>query len=492
VTLHAGGLIGLPAGVPNVTYDIACWRDLLVVVGLAAAACEARARRRAALGLGLLFMILAVGFWVAALARPYGVLDDPGITRWAADVSVAGWSGGDEGFVVGEPSKAGPWAALACRMGPDVVLLLPTVWPVLLLPAVALVIAGGWGRPEATLAAILWVAGGTGALETLRGVGFLPGLWARPGPSLLWLAALAVILVASRRLRRGDALVAAAVVAGWMAMGRRWPALGPADALMAITLDHHVWLVAGIAGLRRERDRAAMALVAVGALLALSRGFGGPGDVWAGAAFVRTGLVLGAALWLDRVSARLVSGLSDPARRMLDHWKFQPPRVLTGLALAVLLTGSFLAWWDPARIDPVAKAGLEPVPDALVEAMGWIREHTRREAAVLAHDDYAAAVAVLGGRRVLRAPGLVSPVDDERRLRLERAVFAGDPPATLRQRYGLRYVFVAPGQFREHGMDEPEDLERTGTVRLVYANAKGMRLYEIAAAHADAPAGAFK
>jgi hypothetical protein len=152
------------------------------------------------------------------------------------------------------------------------------------------------------------------------------------------------------------------------------------------------------------------------------------------------------------------------------------------------MAGGVLAWWDPPRIDPIAKASLEPIPPALADAMDWMRAHTDPQASVLAQDDYAAAVAVLGGRRVLRAPSLVVPVDDERRLRLERGLFADQPPAALLQRYAVRYVFLAPGQFREYGIEEPEDLERTGIARTIYANEKGMRLYEIA----GSPAKAFK
>lgn len=478
--LHAGGLFGIPVGVPDVTYDVAGWRDLLVVIALVAAACEARARRRAALGFGLLFAVLAIAFWVSALARPYGVLSDPATTRWAADVSVAGGAGGEEGFVTGEPSTAGRWASLARHIRPDVVVLLPTLCPLLIVPAAALAIAVLWPRRESTLAALLWLGGSSGALETLRGAGFVPGLWARPGPSVLWVLTLAALLAAARaRAIWITTAVAAAGAALWLALGHRGPALGPVEALLAITLDQHVWLAAGLLGIWRTRDRAAAALCGLGALLALLRASGGPGDVWAGAAFVRAGLLLGTALWLDEVSPRLVSPMPEAARRAFEWLRFSPPHVPTAVALAVVLTGSLLTWWDPVRTDPWARASLEPVPEALAQAMQWLREHTPPGACVLAHDDYAAAVSVLGGRRVLRAPGLVHPVDEERRLRLQRGVFAGDPPPALRERYGLTYVFLGPGQFREEGIEEPEDLERRGGVRLAYANAKGMRLYEI-------------
>ena len=478
MSLHPGALLGLPAGVPNATWDVAWWRDLVVLVGLASAWCEARGRRSAALGLAVAFGALAVGFWVAALGRPYGALVDPATTRWAADVAVAGWADGPDGFVAGEPSRAGAWGVLARRIGPARALVLPSVLPVFVVPAGALVLGLVWGRREASLGGILWVAGATGALDIVRGVAFVPGLWARPGPSLLWIASLGMVLAAGRARVRGLAPVAAAAVAlGWLALGRRWPALGIADALFALTLDQTVWLVAGVAGLRRSRDPAALALVAAGALLTLSRALGGPGDPWAGCAFLRVGLVMGAAGWLDGIT---MDGSQDPSGRWA-RGGILPARLPSAIAIAVLLAGGGLAWWDPPHLDPVAKASLEPFPEALVETMDWVRAHTPPEASILAHEDYAPAVAVLGGRRVLRGPGLVRAADEERRLRLERAVFAGHPPLPLLARYGLRYVLLAPGEFREYGLEQPEDLERSGGVRLAYANPKGIRLYELAA-----------
>jgi hypothetical protein len=497
VITRAGALLGLPPGVPDPVWHIAFWRDLLVVLALAAAAGEARGRRTLALGIATGFAVLAVGFWAAALGRPYAVLSDPGTTRWAADVAVAGWAGGTDGFVVGEPSLAGGWGGLARRLRPDLVLLMPTLLPLLVIPATAALIAALGPRPHSTqpptpmvagdLAAILWVAAGTGTLEMLRGLGFLPGLWARPGPAVLWMATVAFLLAAARTRSRAAPVVAAVLAAAiWIAVGSRGPEVRLADALLALTFDQHILLVAGLLGLRRTRDSAAGALVSVGAVLVLIRALAGIGDAWAGLALYRLGLLLGAAAWLDAFAAALP--VSERVRRMSERAGAVPARLPVALVVMVTMAGGVLAWWDPPRTDPVAKASMEPIPPTLAEAMDWMRAHTDAQASVLAPDDYAAAVAVLGGRRVLRAPSLVVPVDDERRLRLERGLFAGQPPAALLQRYGVRYVFLAPGQFREYGIEQPEDLERTGIARTIYANEKGMRLYEIA----GSPAKAFK
>jgi hypothetical protein len=480
VILGPGGLLGLPPGVPSPTWDVAWWRDLLVLVSLAAAWCEARARRGAALVFAILFALLAVGFWVAALARPYGLLIDAPTTAWAADVAVAGWAGGGDRFLAGETAASGGWTFLARHLRPELVLLIPTVMPLIVVPAASLAIAGLWGNREARLAAILWIGAATGALDVARGAAFVPLLWSRPRASLLWVATAAAVFVVARvRVpARVQAVLGALVVLAWTVLGRSGPDLGLADTAWALTLDSHLWLALGAVGLRRTRDPAASTLVGGGALLALVRAAGGPGDVWAGAAFCRLGLVLAAAPTVEAIASGLASGFDDRFRRAVARLGLLPDRLPQAVVVALVLAGGFLAWWDPARTDPIARGSLEPVSDTLMETMHWLRTNTPVEAVVLA-DDYAAAIPVLAGRRVLRAPGLLTAPDEERRLRLERTVLAGQPSPALLQRYGLRYVFIAPGQFRSAGIVEPEDLDRRDGLRLAYQNAKGMRVYEI-------------
>ena len=219
--------------------------------------------------------------------------------------------------------------------------------------------------------------------------------------------------------------------------------------------------------------------MAGGALLALTRALGGPGDVWAGAAFCRLGLVLAAAEWMAAEAPRLGTIVSETVRSAVARRGFVPDRLPIALVIAVALAGSLLAWWDPIRTDRVARESLPPVPEALREAMAWMRTNTVPDGAVVVADDYAAAISVLGGRRVLRAPALLPAPDDERRRRLQHSIFAGRPSPALLLRYGVRYVFVAPGQFREEGVTQPEDLDGNPALRLVQANAKGMRLYEV-------------
>ncbi len=118
--------------------------------------------------------------------------------------------------------------------------------------------------------------------------------------------------------------------------------------------------------------------------------------------------------------------------------------------MAVTLAGAFVTWWDPPRMDPLARTSLEPIPDGLADAMDWIRASTDPRGVFMAGEDYAPAVAVLGGRRVLRAPTLLTAADEERRLRAQRAVLSGRRVDDLLRRYGVRYLLLAPGQFRDH------------------------------------------
>jgi hypothetical protein len=484
VTPNPGGLLGLPPGVPDPLYDAGYWRDLLAFIALAAGAAEVAGRRRAAFAAGLAFGVLGTAFWVLALTRPYGVLVDPATTRWAADVTIAGWVGGEDGFLVGEPPGAGRfWLALARRISPALVLPLPTFVPLVLIAAGGLAIAALRGGRAAPLGAVLWLACGTGSLEAARGLGFLPSVWARPGPALLWLATMVAVLAVARLggPRKGIVALASLPILAWTALGARPPAAPAGDVLLAITLDQLPWLLLAALALRRERDSAVMALLAGGGALALIRAFGGPGDAWAAVAFVRLGAILGASSLFVTARDEIASRAGETA-----WW----PRWTAGAALALALGGSWLAWWDPMRMDEVARGSAEPISVALMEATGWLRASTPADAVVLADPEYAPAVAILGARRVLRAPGLLVASDDERRLRLERAVLAGSAPEALRRRYSLRYLLFVPGQFRKHGLEDPDEGAVRASFRQVYANARGIRVYEVGGA--ESPEGTFK
>ena len=88
-------------------------------------------------------------------------------------------------------------------------------------------------------------------------------------------------------------------------------------------------------------------------------------------------------------------------------------------------------------------------------------------------------IAVLGGRRVLRAPTLLVADDDDRRDRAEDKVLRGRALGKLGGLYGLTHVFIAPGDFLSFGIAGPEELEKRGRFRLRYRDSSELRVYEL-------------
>ena len=475
--LRPGALLGLPPGVPNVVFDVAYWRDLLVLLALAVGGAVARRRHGWALALAIAWAVLALGFWTLAMGRPYGVLQDPAATLWAAEVSVAAHAGGEDGFLAGEPPQHRGWAAASRRVGARPVLLVPTLLPLAVYPAIALLIAFLWGRPWAALGAILWMAVSTLDLDAVRGTGLIPLLWSMPSAGIVVAAAAAVTLAAGRWLPRPrPAAVAGAAVAIFCAvLVDARAALAPAEAIGVLLLDAAPWVALGLIGLWSRRDPAALGLAAGGAAALLLAALG-LADAVVACALYRAGLVLAA--------TPVIAGAADRAggvlRVPLPRGRAWSPdgAVVLGAIVAMTLAGSFLTWWDPPRMDPMARTSLEPIPDGLAEAMDWVRSNTEPQGTFIAGEDYAPAVAVLGGRRVLRAPTLITAADEERRFRAERAVLSGRRVDSLLRRYGVRYVLLAPGQFRNHRLAEPWGIESTG-LPLLYHSTSGLRVYEI-------------
>jgi hypothetical protein len=147
--------------------------------------------------------------------------------------------------------------------------------------------------------------------------------------------------------------------------------------------------------------------------------------------------------------------------------------------VALLVPGSFLAWWDPTKADPVAGASVPTLARALYEVTDWIRGETPPDAVVLASEDYAPAVASLAGRRVLRAPTLLAPPDEWRRIRAQAALLEGRDPQKHVARYGVTFVLIAPSEFAEHGLTSPDDLRAHDRLRLRYRHAEGYQVYEV-------------
>jgi hypothetical protein len=474
VTLRPGDFLGLPAGFPSLPGGAVALRYLLCALAVAWAMLLLRGRAAWAVLCGAAAVGLVMGFWAAALGRPYGVLIDEDLTRRAAQVAVAS---GASSFVPGVPLR--PTAATALvRAGvpADLTIALPTLAPVLVAPVLGLVLFLLWpARSQAALAASLWLAFSTSEAEAVRGAAFLPGLWSHPRAAILLVTTVVLVLSMERvRLPRPLrlALMVVYVATGALLAGRH-PAPPWADRLMLATLDEFPWLPLALVGARMGAPDAARVLAAAGGGLFV---LDAAGSAWAAHAAYRLGLLLLSVEPLDRISIALVGWLRERWPRLAS---FEPGHLGPAVLILLFVPGSFLARWRPPSLDEVAYRSLDPIPTSFSEGMQWVRSRTPAGAVFVASPDYAATLAVLGQRPVLRAPPLVTPDDDGARQRLEQRIVAAPIPRERVDRYGVRYLLFASGDEGWLGVRSSAELDAHPGLRLVYHD-RFMRVYELA------------
>jgi hypothetical protein len=475
--LRPGAVLGLPEGFPDPVYHLGVFRYLLFGLTLAWAAAVARARKGLAVVIAALYVAVAVGFWAVTLERPYGLFLDADTTRRAAAVSVAASGGGS--FLAGEPAERALWPVLA-RSGvpPGALILGPTFLPPLaLLASALLILALRTPRERGWLESLFWIAFSTGDLDAIRGFGLVPAAWAHPEGTLLFLVVAAGVLVLGRFLRgRPTIWPIAALPCLAIALAPAGSGHGPGELLLALTFDQGLWLPLALWGLVRDRDPVPRALVLGGAVVTVVSAFGLPFDAWTALAVYRLGVVLAAAAPVARACEAIGQRLSGRGAA-----PFAPSSAALGCGafLAVAVSASLPVWIDPLRQDPIAEASREPLSPSIVKAMAHVRDATPSDAVVAASPEYAPFVAVLAGRRVLRAPTLASAADEERRERAERLVLLGESEAPVVRRYGVSHVFVAPGDFRAYGLRAADELSAVARLRLVLTTEFGGRLYEV-------------
>jgi hypothetical protein len=465
-----GALLGIPEGLADAPADAVLLRYLLLLVAAGWAALIARGRLWPAVLAGTAFLEIVLAFWIASFGRPYGVLVDPEITRRAADTAVASL-GGDEGALAGEPLERTPATWLARRgLSSNLAIALPTVLPLLIVPALALLLASSSKpREEALLAASLWLAFSTAQGEAVRGAGFLPGLWARPAASVALVAAVAVAVTAGRARRRWVELGCGLLLAGaWSFVPPVGPPLPFAQRVLVATADQAPWLLLGGWGLLHGAPGGALALTVGGAAALLALPLVAPADAWGAQALCRLGLILAAASPLRRLLEAAVDGLWHgrpwPARLGQREWAGIAALILAGAP------GSFAARWDPGTLDTVAFASREPLSRNLAPAFRWLRENVPPDVTCMASPDYAPMVAVLAQRRVLRAPTLGERADDQRRRRAERMLLSGREPDLLR-RYQVGCLVFLDGDQGWLGILSPSDLSGVPGLTLRFADA---------------------
>jgi len=478
VTLRPGDLLGLPAPDEAAAVQIAL-RYVLLILALACAALFARGRRGLAVVAAMAFVTAALAVWTASLARPYGLFVDADITRAAAEASAAALPGGDDALS-GEPRPDSlPVRVVRWGVSPGYLIVWPSLLPLVVAPGLGLLIYLLWPGEAGAAAAVLWLAFSTPEPAALRGEGFLPGLWSHPAASVLLVAVTGAALAAGRI--RSRALGIALGVVATLALALTWVPQGHAappllGRLLAATFEQGPWLLLGLFGLARGAPAAARSLVLGGGVLYVL----GPraADTWATQSAYRLGLILAATapiLWLARGAATLLV-----PERLCRAAAGSPERFGFAVLVALTLPGCFTARWNPAALDPVVTASQAPLSTNLRPGLAWLRAHTPEDATCVASPDYAALVAVVGGRRVLRAPELWDPADDQRRRRAERMLAAGREPDLLR-RYQVGCVFFASSDVGWLGTTTREELDHVPGLRLGYADAF-TRVYTVTAA----------
>jgi len=477
--LSAAELLRLPPGEPDIDLHAGLLRYLLLALALLWVLAALQGRRAAFLLAGVVFVLVASGFWIAALGRPYGLFVDPEITRREANMSVAvAGAPPGESFLVDVPVARDGWISLAPSLRPRAwLLIVPTLVPLLVLPVLGVLVYLLWPRrDEALVATALCLLFSTGDLDAARGVGFVPGLWTHPGSALFLLLTVAVVL-ALGRLPVPEVVataLGAATTAAWIVVRAPFEGLDLADAALLLTLDQVPWCLLAAWAWPRGAAPAARAMIIGGAaLVVLSAGPVGV-DAWGSHAFYRFGLLLASAGPVTILASRAGEWL----RRRPAFARFGPPGIGTALLVLAAAPICFLAWWTPTRSDRLMNESREPLTVRLRNAMAWVRKETPATAVFIASPDYAPYVAVLGGRRVLRAPALAIADDDIRRYRAEDKLLRGRP-GKLGALYGLTHVFIGPGDFLAFDIASPEDLEKRGRFRLLHRDASDLRVYEI-------------
>jgi hypothetical protein len=475
--------------------DVAAHRWALALLVVAWVLATARGHRRLALALGCAWACAGPLFWCLALERPFGYGFDARATRSTAELVVAATSGrAGESALSADAIPASPAAQLAA-VGVDAasLLALAALAPALAAPLLALASLAGSGSARGLLVGVALLTATTTDLDALRGTGLVSGVAYRPEAAFVLPLALATALLAARS-RRGVALAALAAGAGLILASRgaglAAPAVPPRLGVDGLTgawiVDQGVWLVLAVLraiGVRRGdqaevEDRAGAGLALAGASLGLAGGAGfGPlaADPWPGFVVWRIGLLLMA----TGAVAPLLYALIEPWRARV-RWTGSGTDLAAAALVLATAPGAFSAWWEPAALDPLYAESLAPLSTRAATAAAWIDAHAPRAAVVLCSPTYLPEVVLAGRRRVLRAPVLGQPEDAPRRERAEKAALQGRAAAPLYARYGLRYLFIGPGDFRQHGLAYPDALVGRPGLKLRHVAPGGFYIYELA------------
>ena len=319
MTLRPGAWLGLPSGLDPVA-DVPVLRVVLVLIALLSGVLLARGRRHAAAASALGFGTCALGFWLACLERPYGLLLDTGNPTALCELAVAharADSGG--GCVLGVAGSAhlhrqlGALGAIL-SLPADLVLSLPTLLPVgaLLMMSVLLHLLPA-KRAASGLTIFVWLGISTTQLDFAVNAGGLARIWQDPFALTLLPLAAVPYLALCRWLRGTLAPSVAAICIGlaYAGLGEDASHFSPTRALEVAIVAPGFWGVLGWTGALRHVNRPALGLLVSGLLLLALGAAGLPLDLDICHAWYRLGIVLGVVPLLEE--------LVEPAGRALTR-----------------------------------------------------------------------------------------------------------------------------------------------------------------------------
>jgi len=196
-------------------------------------------------------------------------------------------------------------------------------------------------------------------------------------------------------------------------------------------------------------------------------------------------VLIGAAVLVE--STTLLFGatllLASPLRVALRRSGRAANRVrrLEALVLLVTAGGSGLLWWLPPHSVPGFEAARDP-GTSLQRPLAWIRLNVPTGDVILASPEYSAALAALGGRRVLFwPPGLgdnETLPEPSRRARLYSRTLRGQPVARLAEEFSATHLFLGPGEPNPVVPSDPLN-EPTLALVEVYSDVEDFRVFRL-------------
>lgn len=141
------------------------------------------------------------------------------------------------------------------------------------------------------------------------------------------------------------------------------------------------------------------------------------------------------------------------------------------LALAAAIPLSFVAYWDPPRMDRYFRFDRIAIGPKVHDYTRWVRENTPKDAVFAAGPHACMWIPIYSGRRVLLVGGSRPPTDYAARREAERILLLSGESDLIRataKRFGVDYLAIDQGTLAEYGEEAFEGIARLPAYELVY------------------------